>query len=147
MRVHGWSGARAADRYCTKNQTAWFSPTHAPPVGLARRYAWVDQGEAKGVAAEIEKLGRRAVAMKAELTSVEEIRALVQSAAHEFGRIDVLVNAAGRLEEADTVRFEHMSADAAAALLARGLTRGGEAHFDPAPAAPAPCSPAITISR
>jgi len=30
----------------------------------------------------------------------------------------VLVNAAVRLEEADTVRFEHMSADAATALLA-----------------------------
>jgi len=35
-----------------------------------------------------------------------------------YGRIDVLANAAGRLDEADTVRFEHMSADAATALLA-----------------------------
>src|SRR5215470_15377997 len=52
------------------------------------------EGEAKEVVAEIEKLGRRAVAMKAELTSVEEIRALVQRVAHEFGRIDVLVNSA-----------------------------------------------------
>ena len=52
------------------------------------------EGEAKEVAGEIEKLGRRAVAMGAELTSVEEIRALVQRAAHEFGRIDVLVNSA-----------------------------------------------------
>jgi len=50
--------------------------------------------EAREVVEEIEKLGRRAMAMKAELTSVEEIRALVQSAAHEFGRIDVLVNSA-----------------------------------------------------
>jgi pteridine reductase len=32
--------------------------------------------------------------MRAELTSVEEIRALVQNVAHEFGRIDVLVNSA-----------------------------------------------------
>jgi len=50
--------------------------------------------EATAVVGEIEKLGRRAVAMKAELTSVEEIRALVQRVAHEFGRIDVLVNSA-----------------------------------------------------
>jgi len=50
--------------------------------------------EATEVVAEIEKLGRRAVAMRAELTSVEEIRALVQRAAHEFGRIDVLVSSA-----------------------------------------------------
>jgi len=50
--------------------------------------------EAMAVVAEIERLGRRAVAMRAELTSVEEIRALVQRVAHEFGRIDVLVNSA-----------------------------------------------------
>lgn len=50
--------------------------------------------EANSVVGEIEKLGRRAVAMKAELTSAEEIRALVQRVAHEFGRIDVLVNSA-----------------------------------------------------
>jgi len=50
--------------------------------------------EAAEVVGEIEKLGRRAIAMRAELTSVEEIRALVQRTAHEFGRIDVLVNCA-----------------------------------------------------
>jgi len=52
------------------------------------------EGEADEVVAGIEKLGRRAVTMRAELTSVEEIRALVQQVAHEFGRIDVLVNSA-----------------------------------------------------
>ena len=35
-----------------------------------------------------------------------------------FGRIDVLVNTAWRLDEGDTVRFERMSADVATALLA-----------------------------
>jgi len=50
--------------------------------------------EATEVVAEIERLGRRAVAMPAELTGVEEIRALVQRVAHEFGRIGVLVNSA-----------------------------------------------------
>ena len=50
--------------------------------------------DADEVVSEIEKLGRRAAAMRAELTNVEEIRALVQRVAHEFGRIDVLVNSA-----------------------------------------------------
>ena len=50
--------------------------------------------EAREVVSEIEKLGRRAIAMRAELTSVEEIRGLVQSVSHEFGRIDLLVNSA-----------------------------------------------------
>lgn len=52
------------------------------------------EGEASAVVGEIEGMGRRAIAMKAELTGVEEIRALVQRVAHEFGRLDVLVNSA-----------------------------------------------------
>jgi NAD(P)-dependent dehydrogenase (short-subunit alcohol dehydrogenase family) len=50
--------------------------------------------EAAEVVRQIEKLGPRAVPIRAELTSVEEIRRLVQTVAHEFGRIDVLVNSA-----------------------------------------------------
>ena len=50
--------------------------------------------EGNAVVREIEAMGRGAIAMKAELTSVEEIRGLVQRAAHELGRIDVLVNSA-----------------------------------------------------
>src|SRR5256885_16895156 len=50
--------------------------------------------EATEVVVEIEKLGRRALATRAELTSVEEIRALAQRVAREVGRIDVLVNSA-----------------------------------------------------
>lgn len=60
---------------------------------VAVHYRGSDAG-AREVVGEIEKLGRRADAIRAELTSVEEIRALVQRAAHEFGRIDVLVNSA-----------------------------------------------------
>jgi pteridine reductase len=60
---------------------------------LAVHYRGSDEG-AREVVEEIEKLGRHAVAMRAELTSVEEIRVLVQKVAHEFGRIDVLVNSA-----------------------------------------------------
>lgn len=52
------------------------------------------EAEATAVTREIEGVGRRAIAIKAELTSVEEIRGLVQRVAHEFGRIDVLVNSA-----------------------------------------------------
>jgi hypothetical protein len=39
----------------------------------------------------------------------------------------VLVNTAGRLDEADTVRFEHMIAGAATALLARCYGRNARA--------------------
>ena len=52
------------------------------------------EAEAADVVAEIEKLGRRAVPIQSQLTDVEEIRALVQRVAHEFGRIDIVVNSA-----------------------------------------------------
>jgi NAD(P)-dependent dehydrogenase (short-subunit alcohol dehydrogenase family) len=52
------------------------------------------EDEASKVAGEIEGFGRRAIAMKADLSSVEQVRGLVQRVAHEFGRIDVLVNSA-----------------------------------------------------
>jgi pteridine reductase len=60
---------------------------------VAVHYRGPDVG-AREVVGEIERLGRRAIAMRGELTRVEEIRALVQSVSHEFGRIDVLVNSA-----------------------------------------------------
>jgi NAD(P)-dependent dehydrogenase (short-subunit alcohol dehydrogenase family) len=59
--------------------------------------------EATAVAREIESGGRRAIAMKAELTSVEEIRGLVQRVAHEFGRIDVLVNSASNFLQSSVI--------------------------------------------
>ena len=59
--------------------------------------------EATAVAREIESGGRRAIAMKAELTSVEEIRGLVQRVAHEFGRIDVLVNSAANFLQSSVI--------------------------------------------
>ena len=59
--------------------------------------------EATVVAKEIESGGRRAIAMKAELTSVEEIRGLVQRVAHELGRIDVLVNSAANFLQSSMI--------------------------------------------
>src|SRR6266849_8376576 len=72
----------------------------AVAVRLAREGADVvvhyrsSEGEARGAVAEIEKLGRRAVAVGADLTRVEEIETLVRRAGGHFGRLDVLVNSA-----------------------------------------------------
>jgi len=49
---------------------------------------------AEAVCGEIAALGRRAVAMQAELRSVEQIRRLFDQVGKEFGRLDVLVNSA-----------------------------------------------------
>ena len=51
--------------------------------------------EAEEVAAEVKKLGRRAIAVKADVASYPEVEEMVQRAVKEFGRVDILVNNAG----------------------------------------------------
>ena len=52
------------------------------------------RAEAEEVVAQIEKLGLRAVALQADLTSVSEIKRLFDDTSKLFGRLDVLVNSA-----------------------------------------------------
>jgi 3-oxoacyl-[acyl-carrier protein] reductase len=74
------------------------------------------QTEAESVVAEIVTAGGVASAHQLDVTDQASVDRFVEEADTMYGRIDVLVNAAGRLDEADTVRFEHMSPDAATAL-------------------------------
>jgi 3-oxoacyl-[acyl-carrier protein] reductase len=48
--------------------------------------------------ADVEQLGRRAIACQADVRSDEQIRAMVAKAVDTFGRLDVLVNNAGTTE-------------------------------------------------
>lgn len=50
--------------------------------------------EANEVVAQIERLGRRALAVSADLQRVVEIRRLFQETEERFGRLDILVNSA-----------------------------------------------------
>src|SRR5260370_24250643 len=50
--------------------------------------------EDEDAAAEIAKLGRKSVALQADLCSVAEIKRLFQQTAEQFGRLDILVNSA-----------------------------------------------------
>ena len=50
--------------------------------------------EAAEVVGKIEEMGRRAVALRADLRSVDEIRKLFLAAGNELGRLDLLVNSA-----------------------------------------------------
>src|SRR5580704_17385098 len=59
--------------------------------------------EARESVAEIEKLGRRAVAISADLRKVDEIRGLFEKAVKEFGRLDILVNSAANFLPASIV--------------------------------------------
>ncbi len=54
---------------------------------------------AGAVVAEIEALGRRAVAVRADVAEREDVRAMVRACRDELGGIDVLVNNAGVLQQ------------------------------------------------
>jgi 3-oxoacyl-[acyl-carrier protein] reductase len=51
--------------------------------------------EAEAVAGEIEKMGRRALAIRADVASFDEAEAMVQKVIQEFGGLDILVCNAG----------------------------------------------------
>ncbi|MBN1631118.1 MAG: SDR family oxidoreductase [Thermoleophilia bacterium] len=56
----------------------------------------VDLPGAQETAALVEKLGRRALAVRMDVTDRAEVDAMVKKAVDEFGQIDILVNNAGR---------------------------------------------------
>ena len=55
------------------------------------------EDEAQQVVSEIEKLGRRALAFRADVARKEAVEAMVSEALERFGRIDILVNNTGIL--------------------------------------------------
>lgn len=74
---------------------------HAVALGYAEEGAdvavvWLErEPEAHSVVQAIEKLGRRALAVRADVSSEADVIAMVGAVRDRFGRIDVLVNNAG----------------------------------------------------
>jgi 3-oxoacyl-[acyl-carrier protein] reductase len=75
------------------------------------------RSDAEEVVAEIEGRGGQAHSGQLDVTDQDSVDAFIADVARRFGRLDVLVNAAGRLDEADTVRFSDLDTAAASALL------------------------------
>ena len=65
--------------------------------------AEMDQAGAKRTAEEVGALGRRSLAVPTDVTSLADLRAMVDRAKAEFGRIDILVNNAGIYRAASTL--------------------------------------------
>ena len=59
----------------------------------------IDLGGAENTAAEVEALGRKAMAVKADVTKMAEVNDMVKVVMEKFGKIDILVNNAGRATE------------------------------------------------
>ncbi len=58
----------------------------------------VSAGPAAEVVAEIQKLGRTAIALRADVAREDDVKALVDGALKGFGKIDILVNNAGVMD-------------------------------------------------
>ena len=65
-----------------------------------------DERAAEAVAAEVQKAGGEAIAVRADVTDFEEARVLVDRALSKWGRIDVLVNTVGRFHWNPLVEME-----------------------------------------
>jgi NAD(P)-dependent dehydrogenase (short-subunit alcohol dehydrogenase family) len=65
--------------------------------------AEMDQACAKRTAEEVGALGRRSLAVATDVTSRADLRAMVDRAKAEFGRIDILINNAGIYKAAATL--------------------------------------------
>lgn len=61
---------------------------------------------------KVEALGRRCIALKANLTSTKPIPGLIADTLNQFGRLDILVNNAGTIRRADALEFSEEDWDA-----------------------------------
>ena len=58
----------------------------------------VNMESAGEVVAEIEAMGRQAIAVKADVTSEDQIKAMIETCINRFGKLDILVNNAGIIQ-------------------------------------------------
>lgn len=72
---------------------------------------------AREALAEVEAAGSQGHVGQLEVTDGQSVESFVGDVAERYGRIDVVVNAAGRIDPDDAVRFADSKADAFAALL------------------------------
>ncbi len=92
-------------------------------------------GKAAEIVGAVERLGRRAIAIKVDNLDAAALEAAVNEAHHKLGRLDILVNSAGvysmdtvdtlTLEEFDRVMFIHVRASFVAAKAAAALMGPG----------------------
>ena len=79
-----------------------------------------DINKAGGVAAEIERLGRRCLPLQMDMSQKEQIGPAIEKAAAQFGRLDILVNNAGIAPENLAENVTERDFDATLAINLKG---------------------------
>ncbi|MBP2170253.1 2-deoxy-D-gluconate 3-dehydrogenase [Erwinia toletana] len=83
-------------------------------VGLAQAgcdIVGINVVEPEETAAQVTALGRRFLSLKADLSQLEAVPALLERALAEFGHIDILVNNAGIIRRQDALEFSEKDWD------------------------------------
>ncbi|MFH0302612.1 SDR family NAD(P)-dependent oxidoreductase [Bradyrhizobium sp. 31Argb] len=83
--------------------------------------------KAQAVVAEIERLGRRGLAIKADSADAAAVKAAVDQAAKAFGGLDILVNNAGILRTGPIDQLSLEDIDATLAVNVRAVVVGSQA--------------------
>ena len=83
--------------------------------------------KAEGVVAEIERLGRRGLAIKADSADAAAVKAAVDQAAEAFGGLDILVNNAGIARGGPIEQLSLEDIDATLAVNVRAVVVGSQA--------------------
>ena len=71
----------------------------------------IESGQLQAVADEIRQMGRNSLALKADISSQEEVKKLVESVVKEFGTIDILMNVAVMYHPKSVVDLDEESWD------------------------------------
>ncbi len=71
----------------------------------------IESGQLQAVSDEIQQMGRKSLALKADISSKEEVKKLVQSVVKEFGTIDILMNVAVMYHPKSVVDLDEESWD------------------------------------
>ena len=81
---------------------------HMAKCGMDVAIVDIDQEKAEAVAHEMEDIGVKALAIKADVTSEGDVDTMIATIISEFGRIDVAFNNAGiaNTDESETVKFD-----------------------------------------
>jgi meso-butanediol dehydrogenase / (S,S)-butanediol dehydrogenase / diacetyl reductase len=83
--------------------------------------AEMDEATGKRTADEVRKLGRRALALRTDVTRLADLQAMADRAMGELGRIDILVNNAGIHKSAHTADVTEADWDRLLAVNAKGV--------------------------